>query len=387
MTPIKIPEGSAPEDSKMVEFPRHRLRVLEKLGEGGFGMVSDQKKNTFPPLQFEFSLPEDADESELIIEENCDGPHEAAAEAAASTATTAETFVLQLGDLERNQIKSRRSEVHLCEAEGILDFNGVSTSHKKQLVVIKSLWRGASENTKKDFLRESSWLASLKDPNLCRIVGVCSLEEPLYVLQEYSELGELPQFLRLQNLSEGDENGVSYGCLIYIATQIASGMKYLESLELIHRDLSARNCLIGKQYCVKVSDHAIYCSRYSNDYYLADTKARLPVRWMAWESLLLGKHTSKSDVWSFAVTLWEILMCCSQQPFAELTNEQVVENSNHLYQNDGLARYLPRPPPCPREIYDLMGECWKRQAADRPLFSEIHLFLQRKNLGYMPCTG
>nr|CAD7439501.1 unnamed protein product [Timema bartmani]CAD7452061.1 unnamed protein product [Timema tahoe] len=126
--------------------------------------------------------------------------------------------------------------------------------------------------------------------------------------------------------------------------------------------MSLRNCVLGKDYHVKVSDHAMYCCRYEADYYVSDTKAKLPIRWMAWESLLL-------------------------QPFAELTSEQVVENSNHWYQNDGLQRYLARPPACPREIYDLMGECWKRHESDRPRFGEIHLFLQRKNLGYVPATG
>lgn len=189
-----------------------------------------------------------------------------------------------------------------------------------------------------------------------------------------------------------------------------------------------RNCVIDKNFTVKVSDHAMYCDRYESDYYISDTKARLPIRWMSWESLLLvsktikrsknvpdkrrfhffhiihadtktrnhsravfliflsfqGRQTTKSDVWAFAVTLWEILMLCTQQPYAELTSEQVVENSNHWYQNDSCQRYLPRPAACPREIYDLMGECWKRNAVDRPRFAEIHLFLQRKNLGYMP---
>ncbi|RZC40456.1 Pkinase Tyr domain containing protein [Asbolus verrucosus] len=100
-----------------------------------------------------------------------------------------------------------------------------------------------------------------------------------------------------------------------------------------------RNCVIDKSFTVKISDHAMYCDRYESDYYISDTKARLPIRWMSWESLLL---------------------------------------------NDGCQRYLPRPAACPREIYDLMGECWKRNATDRPRFAEIHLFLQRKNLGYMP---
>ncbi|XP_068082067.1 discoidin domain-containing receptor 2 [Anabrus simplex] len=316
-TPIKLPDGP-PRDgcAPIMEFPRHRLRLVEKLGEGSFGMV------------------------------------------------------------------------HLCEAEGTPEYNGMSSFHKKQLVIVKSLWRGCGEATRQEFLRETSWLASLRDPNLTRVVGLCSQEEPLCVLQEHSELGDLPQFLQLQSLAAEDGTPtLSYGCLIYLATQIASGMKYLETLELVHRDLAARNCIVGKNYSVKITDHAMYCSRYDGDYYVSDTKARLPIRWMAWESLLLGKYYPKSDVWSFAVTLWEILMFCGQQPFAELTNEQVVENCNHWYQNDGLQRYLARPPACPREIYDLMGECWKRHEADRPRFGEIHLFLQRKNLGYVPANG
>ncbi|XP_069672513.1 discoidin domain-containing receptor 2-like isoform X2 [Periplaneta americana] len=317
-TPVKIPEGPPPDGSasSLLEFPRHRLRLVEKLGEGGFGMI------------------------------------------------------------------------HLCEAEGIPEYNGVSSFHKKHLVVVKSLWRGCGETTRQEFLREVSWLASLRDVNLTRILGICSQEEPLCVIQEHSDVGDLPQFLQLQSLAaEEGTSTLSYGCLIFLATQIASGMKYLEAIELVHRDLAARNCVVAKNYTVKISDHAMYCGRYEADYYVSDTKARLPIRWMAWESLLLGKHSAKSDVWSFAVTLWEILMLCGQQPFAELTSEQVVENCNHWYQNDGLQRYLPRPPACPREIYDLMGECWKRHESDRPRFGEIHLFLQRKNLGYVPANG
>lgn len=50
---------------------------------------------------------------------------------------------------------------------------------------------------------------------------------------------------------------------------------------------SCRNCVIDKNFTVKISDHAMYCDRFEGDYYISDTKSRLPIRWMSWESLLL----------------------------------------------------------------------------------------------------
>ncbi|XP_031347662.1 discoidin domain-containing receptor 2-like [Photinus pyralis] len=105
---------------------------------------------------------------------------------------------------------------------------------------------------------------------------------------------------------------------------------------------------------------------------------------MAWESILLGKYTSKSDVWSFAVTLWEILSFAREQPFEEFNDSKVLENVTCYYQDNGRHILLSVPINCPKEIYDLMCECWQRNESDRPTFREIHLFLQRKNLGYHP---
>lgn len=87
-------------------------------------------------------------------------------------------------------------------------------------------------------------------------------------------------------------------------------------------------------------------------------------------------------MWSFAVTLWEMLTLARQQPYDDFSDEQVIENASRCYHSDKQMYELPQPAICPKEIYDLMRECWQRHDEDRPNFREIHLFLQRKNLGF-----
>ncbi|EEB18970.1 discoidin domain receptor, putative [Pediculus humanus corporis] len=243
-----------------------------------------------------------------------------------------------------------------------------------------------------DFHRDIKILAALEDPNIARVLGICSHEEPLCVIMEYLDHGDLNQFLRNHVPTDGGRTltlGVktlSFNCLLYIATQIASGMRYLETLNFVHRDLATRNCLIGKAYQVKISDFGTDNELYAGDYYKVDGSLALPIRWMAWESMYMGKYTTKSDVWSFAVTLWEILNFGRRIPYETMNDPRVVENVSHLHLNDGQFVYLPRPPTSTKDLYDLMCECWRRNDHERPSFREIHLFLQRKNLGYAPSS-
>ncbi|NXG56044.1 DDR2 protein, partial [Hemiprocne comata] len=288
-------------------------------------------------------------------------------------------------------------EVHLCEVEGMEKFmdkdfalEGLDTSSNcPMLVAVKMLRADANKNARNDFLKEIKIMSRLKDPNIIRLLAVCIADDPLCMITEYMENGDLNQFLSRQQAGSppaGHTPTVSlslplfppgiYSDLRFMATQIASGMKYLSSLNFVHRDLATRNCLVGKQYTIKIADFGMSRNLYSGDYYRIQGRAVLPIRWMSWESILLGKFTTASDVWAFGVTLWETFTLCREQPYSQLSDEQVIENTGEFFRDQGRQTYLPQPALCPDSVYKLMLSCWRRDTKDRPSFQDIHRLLQ-----------
>ncbi|XP_057190727.1 discoidin domain-containing receptor 2 isoform X1 [Triplophysa rosa] len=271
-------------------------------------------------------------------------------------------------------------EVHLCEAEGMQEFindHCGDISDEPMLVAVKTLREDANKNARNDFLKEIRIMSRLRDPNIIRLLAVCVESDPLCMITEYMENGDLNQFLSRHELQEegvqaGETATISYNNLIDMASQIASGMKYLSSLNFVHRDLATRNCLVGTNNTIKIADFGMSRNLYRGDYYRIQGRAVLPIRWMSWESILLGKFTMASDVWASGVTLWEILTLCNEQPYAQFTDEQVIENTGEFFRDQNKQVYLPKPACCPDSVYSLMLNCWKRNAKERPTFLEIH---------------
>ncbi|KAK9889571.1 hypothetical protein WA026_006943 [Henosepilachna vigintioctopunctata] len=147
------------------------------------------------------------------------------------------------------------------------------------------------------------------------------------------------------------------------ALQIAKGMAFLESIPIVHRDLAARNVLITEARILKISDFGM--SRFGN--YVCRKNCQQPIRWMALESLEECVSTSKSDVWSFGVVLWEI-GTLGAFPYDDISNEYIL---HYLITNLRKGIRLMRPEICTDELYNLMLKCWSVNPDDRPSFQQI----------------
>ncbi|KAH8325621.1 hypothetical protein KR067_002519 [Drosophila pandora] len=152
--------------------------------------------------------------------------------------------------------------------------------------------------------------------------------------------------------------------LISWAFQVARGMDYLSSKKVLHGDLAARNILLCEDNVVKICDFGLARSMYRGDNYKKSESGKLPIKWLALESLCDHVFSTYSDVWSFGIVLWE-MFSLAKVPYPGIDPNQ--ELFNKL--NDGYR--MEKPPYANQELYEIMLECWRKNPESRPLFNAL----------------
>ncbi|XP_012234031.2 high affinity nerve growth factor receptor-like isoform X1 [Linepithema humile] len=240
----------------------------------------------------------------------------------------------------------------------------------KEIVAIKVLKDTATRETEEDFMREVDIMSTFGHTNILSLKGMVlrdSRTNNPWMVFEYMPYGDLAEVLRastpqLKSLKPGLQP-LTKDSLHWISVQIAAGMTYLSAQRFVHRDLACRNCLVGSGLVVKIADFGMSRDIYTCDYYKIGGSRLLPVRWMSPESVIYGRFTLETDIWSFGVVLWEVFSY-GKQPYYGHTNEEVVKLI--------LQGIMLMPPEeCPPVICQIMRDCWKTDPRERIKFPDI----------------
>ncbi|PSN56697.1 Tyrosine-protein kinase-like otk [Blattella germanica] len=244
-------------------------------------------------------------------------------------------------------------EVFLAKAAGL---NEGEDKEKETVVMVKSLQNTRDDSALHEFKRELDMFHKLQHDHVARLVGLCREMDPHYMILEYSDWGDLKQFLLATRGGSGKDEKASRNAgkspprppqlsvtqIIQLASQIAEGMEHLSNQRFVHRDLAARNCLIASNLTVKV----------------------IPLRWMPYEAVYEDDYSTKSDIYSFACLVWEMFYQ-GELPFSKMSDDAVLAalKKHELQWKPHKA--------APQSLQNLLVSCWSDSPRDRPTFSQL----------------
>ncbi|XP_075895260.1 vascular endothelial growth factor receptor 2 isoform X2 [Nelusetta ayraudi] len=356
-------------DANKWEFPRDRLKLGDPLGRGAFGQVVEA--------------------AAFGIEK-------------ATTCTTVAVKMLKEGATS-SEYRALMSElkilIHIGHHLNVVNLLGACTKPGGPLMVIVEYCkngnlssylkgkRGEYSPYKRKRLNSQRWpsteehveegdlgLGTVAQLDICTGTAVCTRAAS-------------GSNMDMQEDSSDDDH-LTMEDLICYSFQVAKGMEFLSSRKCIHRDLAARNILLSENNVVKICDFGLARDVYKDPDYVRKGDARLPLKWMAPETIFDRVYTTQSDVWSFGVLLWEIFSL-GASPYPGVC----IDESFCRRLKEGTRM---RPPEyAPTEIYQTMLDCWLDCPTDRPTFAELveHLgnllqaSAQQDGKDYIPLTA
>ncbi|XP_043836104.1 macrophage colony-stimulating factor 1 receptor [Dromiciops gliroides] len=294
-------------------------------------------------------------------------------------------------------------------------------------VAVKMLKSTAHADEKEALMSELKIMSHLgQHENIVNLLGACTHGGPVLVITEYCHHGDLLNFLRrkaedmlMPTLSSEPDGGAGYRnihlekkyihgqgldtyvemrpvssssssgsfseqdldqedgrplelCdLLRFSGQVAQGMAFLASKNCIHRDVAARNVLVTSRRVAKIGDFGLARDIMNDTNYVVKGNARLPVKWMAPESIFDCVYTVQSDVWSYGILLWEIFSLGLSPYPGILVNSKFYKLVKEGYQ-------MAQPDFSPPNIYSIMQACWDLEPTRRPTFQQICSFLQEE---------
>uniref|UniRef100_A0A3P9Q503 receptor protein-tyrosine kinase n=1 Tax=Poecilia reticulata TaxID=8081 RepID=A0A3P9Q503_POERE len=210
--------------------------------------------------------------------------------------------------------------------------------------------------------------------NIVNLLGACTETGPVYLIFQYCCYGDLLNYLKKsgdryhKSVTDMEQQALTFDDLLSFAFQVAKGMEFLSAKNCIHRDLAARNVLVTKGRLVKIGDFGLARDIDNDSNYVVRGNVRLPVKWMAPESMFQGMYTMKSDVWAYGILLWEIFsLGVTPYPGVKVDHKfySMIERGFKMecpyYANDS--------------VYGIMCKCWALDPNNRPSFSKLVDFM------------